>query len=273
MRYLGGVGLVALAYAAAAPFKTPLEPGGLSAPTWSPAGIAVALLVLFGPRFWPGVLIGALLEPSLSPNGANEIHLRNVIALTVQPVVASVVLRRLRFDPGFGRLRDVVLFLAIAVVVAPTLCATVVTGLEPSMGTLVSPHWLSWWMVDARSILTFAPVFIAWRVTRFAWQPRRVAEVIALFGSLGIAGFVQLGLGGWRLLSTNSAAAVYSLLPWLVWAAVRLGPFGAALANAMLSILAMAATRRGIGPFAEDTGGALVAVQVFVVCSAATTLC
>src|SRR5205814_3725404 len=68
-------------------------------------------------------------------------------------------------------------------------------------------------------------------------------------------------------------AAVYSWLPWLVWAAVRLGPLGAALANALLSILAMAATRRGIGPFAEDTGGALVALQVFVMCSAATTLC
>src|SRR5690348_7773401 len=109
MRYLVGIGLVALAYVAAVPFKTPLGMGGPSAPTWSPAGIAVALLVLFGPRFWPGVLIGTLLEPSLSPNGANQFEMRNVIALNLQPLLASIALRRLNFDPRFGRLRDVVL--------------------------------------------------------------------------------------------------------------------------------------------------------------------
>jgi DNA-binding CsgD family transcriptional regulator len=61
LKYLAGVTAFTLVYVAAAKFGLWLVPGVQNSvtPVWPPAGIALAVILVFGYRFWPGILIGA----------------------------------------------------------------------------------------------------------------------------------------------------------------------------------------------------------------------
>ncbi|MGH8589229.1 MAG: hypothetical protein ACREXX_07785, partial [Gammaproteobacteria bacterium] len=60
LKYLAGVTAFTLVYIAAAKFGLWLVPGVQNnvTPVWPPAGIALAVILVFGYRFWPGILIG-----------------------------------------------------------------------------------------------------------------------------------------------------------------------------------------------------------------------
>src|SRR2546421_12606352 len=64
-RYAARVALVAGVYFGSAKFGLTLgyENGSITA-VWPPTGIALAALVLWGYRFWPGVAVGAFLANS-----------------------------------------------------------------------------------------------------------------------------------------------------------------------------------------------------------------
>ena len=60
--YLGQVSLLAAAYFAAAKASLMLAiPPGYATAVWPPSGIALAALLLFGNRVWPGIWLGAAL--------------------------------------------------------------------------------------------------------------------------------------------------------------------------------------------------------------------
>ena len=66
-RYVAGVVLLAAAYYAAAKLGLRLAylDGAVTA-LWPPVGVGIAALVLFGPRLWPGVVVGDLLVADYS---------------------------------------------------------------------------------------------------------------------------------------------------------------------------------------------------------------
>src|SRR5690554_495431 len=57
-----GVAALVIGYAGAAELSLLLAiPPGFATAVWPPSGIALAALLLFGPRFWPGIWLGAFL--------------------------------------------------------------------------------------------------------------------------------------------------------------------------------------------------------------------
>src|SRR5881398_2193149 len=66
-RYVGAVLLLAGAYWAAAKVGLRLAylDGAVTA-LWPPVGVGIAALVLYGPRLWPGIVIGDLLVADFS---------------------------------------------------------------------------------------------------------------------------------------------------------------------------------------------------------------
>src|SRR5258705_12216654 len=93
---------------------------------WPPTGIAIAALVLFGRRAWPGVTLGAFLanvtadEPVLTAAGI-------AIGNTLEAVSAAWCLRRLAFRPDLARLRDAVALVLFAAAASTIAGATVGT--------------------------------------------------------------------------------------------------------------------------------------------------
>src|SRR5690349_12067715 len=70
---------------------------------WAPTGIAIATLLIWGPRFWPAIWLGAF-----AVNAATSAPLWTAFVLatgnTLEAIVATHVLRRVpRFDFKIGR--------------------------------------------------------------------------------------------------------------------------------------------------------------------------
>ncbi|CAM5512455.1 hypothetical protein SALBM217S_01783 [Streptomyces griseoloalbus] len=79
--------------------------GSVVSPIWPPTGIAVASLLLLGPRVWPGIALGALLVvahlTSLQPVSPGT-----VFGNTAAPLCAYLLLRAAGFRTDLARLRD-----------------------------------------------------------------------------------------------------------------------------------------------------------------------
>ena len=78
---------------------------GQVTPLWPPSGIALASLLLLGPRVWPGIALGAfLVNVTLGPSAPAVLAI--AAGNTLAPVCSYVLLRRAGFRNELNRLRD-----------------------------------------------------------------------------------------------------------------------------------------------------------------------
>src|SRR5690242_13660283 len=94
-------------------------------PVWPPTGIAIASLLIFGGRVWPGIFVGALaanLWTSISAPAAIGIATGN----TLEALLAWFLLQRSkRWQKFFDSVGDVLTFVVYAAVLAPLVSATI----------------------------------------------------------------------------------------------------------------------------------------------------
>src|SRR3989449_2303339 len=117
---------------------------------WPPTGVALATLLLFGVRFWPGIALGAFLLNWTSGVPAAGIAAGN----TLEAVTAVLLLRRVAdFRPSLAGLRDVFALVTLAALVSPLVSATIgVLSLWASgmIERAAAGHlWFVWWSGDA----------------------------------------------------------------------------------------------------------------------------
>lgn len=243
-RFVRNVALVAAAYFAVARL------GLLAAvaqrvvsSAWPPAGFALSVLFLFGPRLWPGVAIGAFLlnaTSGVSPLGALVIAVGN----TLEAVAGVWMLRQLGCNAPLERLRDTVWLIVCWALLAPLLSATLgvasLVGTGAAHATAAPRLWTVWWSGDALGVLVVAPVFLGWRRRLTPWPPARLAEAAVLVILLVVSA---------TLLFRSAPPFHYLLFPLGSWAALRFGPRGAATAIALAAALTLWHTVRGDGPF------------------------
>src|SRR5262249_62073153 len=91
---------------------------------WPPTGIALAALLLWGYRLWPGVALGAFLA-----NSWTGIPLYAVLGITLgntlEALAGAYLLRRFAgFRPSLERVRDVIALAALAAILSTTVSAT-----------------------------------------------------------------------------------------------------------------------------------------------------
>lgn len=239
---------------------------------WPPTGIALAAVLLFGPRLGPGIFIGALLVNLTAPGSvltAGGIAVGN----TLEALVGACAIRRFAgIGRGlFDRVQTAFLYIFIGAVGAPILSATIgvatlaLTGYggQSSLFTL----WRTWWLGDAVGALVVAPFLLIWREpVLFSWKFPRVVEALALLGSLFIIGQMVFD-------SMQPWPVAYITLPLLVWAATRFHQHGAAAAVLILSVIALRGTVERRGAFAvDDPALSLFILQGFVGTIATTSL-
>ncbi|MGY9070481.1 MASE1 domain-containing protein [Streptomyces sp. CAS3] len=215
-------------------------------PLWPPTGIAVAALLLRGPRIWPGITLGALLANlSLGPSYAALFLI--VVGNTLAPLCSYALLRRAGFRLELDRLHD-----ALALIFLGAFTGTLVSATAGS-GTLVLTNalstdrfwttWWVWWTGDAMGVLVVTPVLLALCRARLPRQvtPSRWAEVLLLLAATACVGFID----------TSSTPLLFLGFPLLIWAAFRFRLAGAAPVALAVSIFAIIAANHGVGPFAR----------------------
>ncbi len=252
-------------------------PPGYATAVWPPSGIALAAVLLWGPRVWPGIAAGSVLvnvavafTTADVAFGFTSIAIAVSIAAgsTVQALVCAGALRRYvgvarLFETGPATLAYCGIAAAACLVASSWGVATLsVAGVATESQFLES--WQTWWLGDLIGILVFAPVFLTWR------QSMQLGSKAWRFGEMSVA-FMLLALSAAVVFAAPAPAggAAISLtflpLPCLVWIAFRFRPSGVALGICLLSLIAIGATAAGAGPFGgERSGESLLSLQAFI---------
>ncbi len=219
-------------------------------PMWPPAGLTLVVLTLAGPRYAPGVWLGSFMTARL---GGLHTPLSSLLATagTIEALTGAWLLRRLAVDRRLARVRDVLAFVGSAVVTS-ALGAMMGVGLLAAWGRLrwaAAPGSAAVWCVgDAMGMMMIAPVVFTLRARspRALQRPHLEAVAVAVLFALTCA----IVFSGRPALGSATHSPAFLVFPCAMWAALRFGPRGAAIAAAATSVVAIVTTSLGYGPFA-----------------------
>ncbi|MFI1363776.1 MASE1 domain-containing protein [Streptomyces griseochromogenes] len=232
---------------------------GQVTPLWPPSGIAVASLLLLGPRIWPGIALGAfLVNISLGPS------LPAVLAIaagnTLAPVCSYLLLRGAGFRIELNRLRDALALIFLGAFTGMLVSSTVGSGTLVLAGVLSTgdfwPTWSVWWTGDAMGVLVVTPVLLVLRSARLPRKvpPSRWMEALLLVAATAATGFVE----------ASHAPLLFLSFPLLIWAAFRFQLAGAAPCALAVSTFAIIAAAEKAGPFSgHDLLTNMITLQAF----------
>ncbi|HWF87337.1 MAG TPA: MASE1 domain-containing protein [Pyrinomonadaceae bacterium] len=223
-------------------------------PVWPPTGIAIAAVLIFGPRVLPGVFLGALaanLYTSLPIPFTFGIATGN----TLEALIAGFLLSRSkRWRNSFNSVGEVLTFIVYAAVMAPLASATigslsVLLG-DPSQRGDFTPLWLTWWMGDGFGALIFSPLILSWS-SSFRINREDVPEITSLFVLLLIVSLIVFG--GWFPGPVKTYPLAYLCLPCLLWAALRFDQRIVTSAIVLITVVAVWGVRQTYGPFMQPS--------------------
>jgi signal transduction histidine kinase len=182
-------------------------------------------------------------------------------------VIGALLLRRLlRADARLERTFDVLALVLCAAVVAVVSAAFGPPSLR--LGDVIAPGELgqvfrTWALSDAAGVLVVAPLLLTWASSGV----RRIGRRQVVEGAIGLAGLVVFA----ELAPQREVP--YIVFPVLLWAALRLGPRGAATAIAIVCAITVWNTAQQDGPFVRDSiTDSLLATQFFMATAALTSL-
>jgi integral membrane sensor domain MASE1 len=263
--YGGSVALVAVGYYLAGRIGLELAYlDGAVAALWPPAGFGLAVLFLYGVRLWPGIVVGDLLLGDYSTPFGTVVG--QTVGNTLALVIAAVVLRRL--TGGRGELERV--FDVLALVACAFLAAIISAAFGPMslyLGDVIAADDLgrvfrTWTLGDASGVLVLAPALLTWAASGSKGIRRRDLVEMAVM----LAVLVTLA----ELPPQRDVP--YIVFPVLLWAALRLGPRGAATAILVVCSITVWNTAQNDGPFVRDSiTDSLLATQLFIAISAITS--
>ena len=239
---------------------------------WPPTGIALAAFLLFGPRVWPAVAVGAFLV-NVTTAGSVATSLGVAAGNTLEGLLSAWLVNRFAHGRyAFERAQDIFAFV-VAVVPGALVSATMgVASLALGGYALwagLGPIWATWWLGDITGALIVAPPLLLWADRRSSLLLRHPVEAACLLLSIALGGCAVFG--GLSPLGPGHPLAILCLPP-LVWAAFRFGRRAAATAILLLSGIALYGTVKGFGPFAVAPADSLLMLQTFLATMAVMTL-
>lgn len=226
---------------------------GSIALVWPPSGIALAAILLFGYRFWPGVAVGALLFSLIDGVPLGFFTLGTAIGNTVGALVCAFLLRRLMgFDNAMERTRDVTGYIGLACFLGTTVNALFNVVSLMYAGAVsweeLFPKTLEWWVPNSLGGLVVAPLLVTWATWKpIRWQPRAVIEA-AVCGT-GLVIGTLISFDSWFVYGLQNYPLAYLPFPFLVWGALRFGQRGATTGTLLVTALSIYSLLRGRGPF------------------------
>lgn len=178
-------------------------PPGYATAVWPPSGFALAGVLLFGYRVWPGVLLGSFLvnitvsfDASTTQAILKSLTLAASIGLgaALQALAGASLIRRIvGFPNPLVREKDILVFLVLG---GPLSClvnatwgvTTLFTGGAIPLSSFAY-SWFTWWVGDTIGALIFAPLILVWTAgpDRSIWQKRRVTLTLPLAVTFALA--------------------------------------------------------------------------------------
>ena len=222
-------------------------------PFWPGCAFLVAVLLLTRRRVWPELLAAGMtgfvlydLQAGLTMRSIALLILADAIEVLI--AVAGV---RYAFGgiPHLDSVRSLAKYSLFAVVLAPVSVATI------GASAFGGDYWLTWrtnFLTEAGAMLTLAPAILSWVGTGFAWAKQ--SKGYYLEAALLLSGLTALGYGTFVASGGSSLpASLYSLVPFLLWSALRFGIMGISTSMLVVSFLSILGAIHGRGPFTAST--------------------
>lgn len=248
--------LVALANFAGAVICDWLSVGlGPVAGFWLPGGISLAVVLRFEPRRWPLLIIACGVGTfafDLILNKPLPVCLGFAAADCVETLSGAWLARRM-LGPAITLTRlSHLMALAVIALGSSVLGATI--GAATVAAAYAAPFaaaWQTWWIAELLGVLVAMPLVLAALPDEESQSKNKLSPARMLEGAgmlLTVAVASQLIFGA----SPDALPLPYVPLVILMWPAIRFGWRGVALAEFVLTMIAVANTKFGNGPFAES---------------------
>jgi diguanylate cyclase (GGDEF)-like protein len=249
------VGLLAAVYFTAAKASLLLAiPPGYASPVWPPSGIALAALLVFGNRLWPGIWLGA----AVVNFGVNDSILAGVMIATGNTLEglagATLIRRSIGVPHRFERGEDVVKFVAYSAAsatIAPTVGLVPLSIADSLPWDELMRNWLTWCQGDITGIVIVAPLLLTW-CSREAllWNARYAYEGVVFLLLLAIT---AIGVFGHVAAPLAPFARAFVILPFIVWAAFRFSQREVTTVTAAVCTIAISDTMRNLAVATPQT--------------------
>ena len=231
---------------------------GTIALVWPPAGIALAAILLFGYRFWPGVALGAVLFSFMNGTPIGFFTLGTAIGNTMGAVVCVFLLKRfVAFENSMERIWDVIGYVGLACFLGTTVNALFCVVSLAYAGSVTWDNLLAatlvWWVPNALAGLVVAPFIIAWATPptlNFQFNSRALVEAVVC--GTGLVFGTLVSFDSWFVYGIQSYPLAYLPFPFLFWGALRFGQRGATTGTLLVSALAIYSLLHRRGPFVAD---------------------
>jgi PAS domain S-box-containing protein len=195
---------------------------------------------------------------------------------TLEALSGAWLLRRINgFDSSLERLKDVLGLILLAAGVSTTAAATIgvislcLGGVHP--WSSFAALWSVWWLGDAMGNLVVAPVLL----TSVSRRPSSSVQGLVETAALGF-GLIVVGLVVFNGPTPTDAAyysLVYTVFPFVIWAALRFGQRGTTIVIFIASVFAIWGAIHGLGPFGSGPiQNRLMSLQTFMGVVAVTGL-
>ena len=221
-------------------------------PLWLGNAFLVSILLLVPRRMWP-ILIAAGFSASVLYNVQTGLTVR-LSALLVLSDTVEVLAAALCLSYAFGgvprlnNVRALAKFSLFGVILPPFIGAFCV-ALAANRN-----YWMSWrvyFFSEAIVYLTLVPAILGWFSKGSARRQKSRSyylEAAALIAGLVAFGYVTFD-APWRY---RSQALLYSLVPFMLWSALRFGTTGVSASTIVIAVLALWGAAHGRGPFIES---------------------
>jgi PAS domain S-box-containing protein len=238
-------------------------------PLWPGCAILVSGLLLVPLRIWP-ILIPVALAGFCLYDLQVGVPVGSVawfmLSDTVQVLVAALGLRYCFDDlPRLNSIKALAKYSFFAVILAPFLAAFL------SARGIGGDYWNGWrvcFFSEVLAFVTLTPAILSWITEGPSWarKPRAChLEAAALTVGLVLLGYIAFTAST----SSNSPALLYSLVPLLLWSALRFGSIGISSSVIVVAFLSIWSAVHGRGPFAEQGSHSILSLQLFLVSAAA----
>ena len=220
-------------------------------PLWLGNAFLVSILLLVPRRMWP-VLIATAFSASFLYNVQAGLTIRLsallVFSDTVEVLAAAFCLSyAFGGVPRLNSVRALAKFSLLAVILPPFIGAFFVAVAAKRN------YWMSWriyFFSEAIVYLTLMPAIIGWFGK--GPTPRRKSRAYYLEAAGLIAGLLAFTYftfdAPWRY---STEALLYSLVPFMLWSALRFGPTGVSTSAIAIAVLALWGAAHNRGPFIE----------------------
>ena len=249
--YVAQVLFLAVIYVITGKLGLALVPvSGFATVAWPPTGLSLAALLIFGPRLWPGIALGALcvnLSAGASPVAAVGIAVGN----STEALVGAFLLRRyFNFHLSLDRIKDAIALVVVGVFLSSPISATIGT-LSLWFGGLVARSafastWLAWWVGDGLSDVLVTSFLLVWATPAAGLKTRQgsIGEGIGLFLSLVV--ICEVVFSSIYEAQPGKYPMAFLTFPFLIWAGLRFGQRGAVTASMVITTYAIWGTFRNL---------------------------